>query len=247
MARVEGGKLAGGYDAGRDLTAESDRTWDRVIARFAPVAGPAVDVGCGTGRFSALLARCLGVGVVGVEPVAEMLEQTRRKPWPPRAGFVRGAAEAMPLRDASCGLAWLSNVIHHFDDLDASAREVRRVVCAGGPVLVCSWFPGHTPPASLWRWFPGGLAIAETFPTLEQTCTVFQRAGFERDDVQRVEQVVAIDADDYVRRVRTRADSTLAGLPDEEFASGLAQLERDAAAGRIREPVVGPLDLVVLK
>jgi hypothetical protein len=50
-----------------------------------------------------------------------------------------------------------------------------------------------------------------------------------------------------VDRVRVRADSTLRLLPDEEFAEGLAALERATAAETTPTLVVDHLDLLVLR
>jgi hypothetical protein len=50
-----------------------------------------------------------------------------------------------------------------------------------------------------------------------------------------------------VERVRRRADSTLQPLPDHEFVSGLAAMERAAAAEATPTPVVDHLDLLVLR
>ena len=51
-----------------------------------------------------------------------------------------GAAESIPLKDNSCGLAWLSHVWHHVRDRHACARELRRVLGHGSTVLVRGTF-----------------------------------------------------------------------------------------------------------
>jgi trans-aconitate methyltransferase len=39
-----------------------------------------VDLGCGTGRFSEMLAAELGARVIGLDPSEKMIDQARRKP-----------------------------------------------------------------------------------------------------------------------------------------------------------------------
>ena len=81
------------------------------------------------------------------------------------------------------------------------------------------------------------------FPTVE----AFAAAGFAFESLQPVPQVSAPGLQAAVERVRQRADSTLKPLPDEEFAQGLAALERAAAAEPTPTPVVDQLDLLVLR
>jgi SAM-dependent methyltransferase len=100
---------------------------------------------------------------------------------------------------------------------------------------------------SLFRFFPGAGRIAETFPTVEATVAAFATAGFAFESLQPVPQVSAPSLRAAVERVRQRADSTLKPLPDEEFAEGLAALERAAAAETTPTPVIDQLDLLVLR
>lgn len=76
---------------------------------------------------------------------------------------------------------------------------------------------------------PGAGRIADTFPAVEATVAAFEAAGFSFQALQQVPQVRAPSLRAALERVRLRADSTLQLLPDEEFAKGLAALERAAA------------------
>jgi hypothetical protein len=113
-------------------------------------------------------------------------------------------------------------------------------------VLICSSFPDRHQGISLFRFFPGAGRIADTFPTVEATVAAFEAAGFSFQALQQVPQVSAPSLRAALERVRLRADSTLQLLPDEEFAQGLAALER-AAAETTPTPVVDHLDLLVLR
>lgn len=93
--------------------------------------------------------------------------------------------ESLPLRAASCAAAWLSTVIHHIADLDAAARELRRVLRGDGPVLVRSAFPGREHGITLFRFFPGARRALARFPSVARVGEAFAAAGFrlveERD------------------------------------------------------------------
>src|ERR671933_666685 len=95
------------YDRGRDHGPEVLRLWMDVVASHAggrPVRA-VLDLGCGTGRFTAALA-------VGVDPSEKMLGQARAKLRDRRVSYERGSAEAIPLADASVDLIFMSMIFH---------------------------------------------------------------------------------------------------------------------------------------
>jgi ubiquinone/menaquinone biosynthesis C-methylase UbiE len=249
MARVDYDQLAASYDAGRALSSDGLEGWRAALAGYLPPPGglPVLDVGAGTGLFAAAIAGWFDAEVVAVEPSAGMHSQARLGRPHARVAWVGGRAEQLPLRDGCCGGAWLSTVIHHLGDLPRCARQLRRVVRAGGPVLIRSSFPGRHQGITLFRFFPGAGRIAAGFPTVEATVAAFEAAGFAFETLRQVPQVSAPSLRAAVERVRRRADSTLQPLPDHEFAAGLAAMERAAAAEATPTPVVDHLDLLVLR
>ena len=75
----------------------------------------------------------------------------------------------------------------------------------------------------------------------------FEGAGFGVQALRRVAQVSAPSLAAYRDKVRRRADTGLRLLPDDQFAAGLAALDRAAAAETTPTPVVDRLDLLVLR
>jgi SAM-dependent methyltransferase len=248
MARVDYDRMAAHYEQARSIALDGLEGWREALAAHLPPAGglPVLDLGAGTGLFAFALARWFDLDVIAVEPSAGMRAQARRRRPHPRVAQVGGRVEQLPLRARSCGAAWLSTVIHHLDDLPGCARALREVLPAGGPVLVRSAFPGRQDGITLFRFFPGARRIAATFPTVEATVEAFAAAGFALESLRPVSQVTAPGLRALAERVRLRADSTLAPLPDDELARGLAALER-AAATEPAGPVVDHLDLLVLR
>ncbi len=86
------------YDKARALLPATARLWQELIADYIdPGAAPLIlDLGCGTGRFSELLARRFGGQVIGIDPSERMLQQARRRPNPGNISYWiasrRGAA-----------------------------------------------------------------------------------------------------------------------------------------------------------
>jgi ubiquinone/menaquinone biosynthesis C-methylase UbiE len=230
--------------------------WRDEIARWLPGPGdparraPVLDLGAGTGQFAAAIAGWFGVQVVAVEPSRGMRAQAVRANAHPRVAWVAGVAERLPLRDGSCALAWVSTVVHHLDDLEAAAAELGRVLRPGAPVLVRQAFPGRMEDVTLYaRYFAGAgeFLVDGGLPTVQQVGTAFAAAGFRLEDLRRVAQVSATSLAAYRDKVRLRADTGLRLLPDDQFAAGLAALDRDADAETTPVPVVDRLDLLVLR
>jgi SAM-dependent methyltransferase len=245
MARVDYERMAADYERGRGLSDDALSGWRAAIARHLPEdATLIVDVGSGTGVFAAAMARWFGVEVIGVEPAAGMRSVARREHAHHRVAYVGGDAQRLPLRDASCDVAWLSTVIHHIPDLRMAAAEVARVLRPNGAALIRSSFPGRHDGITLFRYFPGAARIASSFPTVEETAAAFGEAGFALSRIESVQQVTAPSLAAAVERVRLRADTTLRLLSDEEFADGLRKMQEAADAAQ-PEPVVDRLDLLV--
>src|SRR6266545_5237109 len=196
---------------------------------------PVLDLGAGTGQFAAAIAGWLGVRVVAVEPSAGMRAQAASVHPHPAVALLGGRAERLPLRDACCAWAWVSTVVHHLDDLPAVARELRRVLRPGGPVLLRQAFPDRLDAVTLYgSFFPGAARIAVALlPTVEQVADGFAAAGFRVEALECVTQVSAPSLAAYRDKVRLRADTGLRLLPDEEFAAGLAALDRAAVVETI--------------
>lgn len=250
MRRVDYERMASLYERGRTLPPSAFAAWHAAVAPFIPPSPSSriLDIGSGTGMWCTALADWSGARVIGIEPARGMRHEAQRSHRHPRVEYVGGGAEFLPLSDGTVDLAWLSTVIHHVGDLAACAREARRVVRPGAPVLIRSAFPDAlTDFASTARFFPGALRIIAQFPTVQQTERVFQAAGFGLESTQSVAQESAPSVARFLDRVKTRADTTLALLPDDEFASGLARLEAAAARERFPEPVVHSLGLLVFR
>ena len=76
--------------------------------------------------------------VTALEPSAEMISQR-----PPDAGKAfQGVAEALPFPDQSFDAAMAVLTVHHWTDLEAGLREMRRV--AKGPLVILTFDP-HAP------------------------------------------------------------------------------------------------------
>jgi len=90
-----------------------------------------LELGCGTGVFLEQTARS-GATIHGLDLSEELLAKARaRLAGQANVTLDQGNAEQMPYPDADFDAVYGSSVLHHLD-LDASLREVRRVLKPGG-------------------------------------------------------------------------------------------------------------------
>jgi SAM-dependent methyltransferase len=109
------------------------------LATSAAAAGMALDVGCGTGIFTRLLAAALppGFTVVGIEPSADMRATAASRADPAgRTRFAAGRAEALPVAARSVALVTAATAVHWFDRPRFYAEAARALVPAGALAIV---------------------------------------------------------------------------------------------------------------
>jgi SAM-dependent methyltransferase len=252
MARISyDDQTAAAFKAAREVPRDALGEWRAALRRhLRPSPGMTlVDIGAGTGGFSAAFSDWFGLAIVAVEPSAAMRAQIPRRPG---IQVVEGNAGALPLPDDSADAAWLSTVIHHVPDLEAAAREIRRVLRPGAPVLIRQPFPGRTGGIELVRWFPETARTIDTFPSVERACQAFAAAGFRQEALEQVSQTYPASLADLLAKADTYrdADTTMRNLTDEEFLRGKERLRRAVRRGEEsgdRERRASWLDLLVLR
>jgi ubiquinone/menaquinone biosynthesis C-methylase UbiE len=244
-------QTARAFKAVREVPADGLAHWQEAVRRhLRPWPGMTLaDIGAGTGAFAAAFSDWFGLDIVAVEPSAAMRARILGRPG---IRVLDGNAGALPLPDDSADAAWLSTVIHHVPDLEAAAREIRRVLRPGAPVLIRQAFPGRSDRIELVRWFPETARTIDTYPTVEQTCRAFAAAGIRREALEQVPQSNVNSLAEFLGQADTfrAADTTMRGLTEEEFRRGKERLRRAAHQAKETanpEPRTSWLDLLVLR
>jgi SAM-dependent methyltransferase len=118
--------------------------YSRALApEFAQTAGVsrgqrALDVGCGTGALTTVLAEIAGgTSVAAVDPSEPFVESCRSSV--PEADVRVAPAEDLPFEDGTFDCALSQLVFHFVQDPAASVREMARVTRPGGLVAACVW------------------------------------------------------------------------------------------------------------
>jgi len=127
--------------------------YERYMGRWSRLAGEAflqwlrpapglrwLDVGCGNGAFTEILAeRCAPASLHGVDPAEAQLAFARARPSLRAAQLRQGDAMALPFAEASFDAAVMPLVIFFVPDPARGVAEMARVLAPGGIACAYAW------------------------------------------------------------------------------------------------------------
>jgi SAM-dependent methyltransferase len=139
--------------SGQQIRFEDGAAYDRGMGQWSLAAGevfldwlaPAqglrwLDVGCGSGAFTDLVARkCAPAEMYGIDPSEAQLAYARTRPAAHGATFQQGDAQALPFPDNRFDAAVMALVIFFVPEPAKGVAEMARVVGPGGTVAAYAW------------------------------------------------------------------------------------------------------------
>jgi ubiquinone/menaquinone biosynthesis C-methylase UbiE len=223
------------YDLGRNLGTQATGALMELLRRYAPhPVGLVIDLGCGTGRFTAALAETFHARVVGVEPAANMRRAAAGKLYSGAVSFVSGAAEHVPFKDDVADVVFLSQVLHHVADRAAAFREVRRVLKRGGRLSVRQTTRENLDACGSYfyqRFFPEARAFDERrLPFRAEISRLARSCACRTIAIETTRHEIAATGLEYVEKIALRAYSDLECISDAAFRNGLSALQEYSAA-----------------
>ncbi|MBL6786415.1 MAG: class I SAM-dependent methyltransferase [PS1 clade bacterium] len=240
--RVVYDKIGDDYDATRK---PDPRVRDALADHLAlDAAGVYLDVGCGTGNYTAALA-ALGGCWTGIDPSDQMLSAARAKG--PNIRWVRATAERLPFVDARFDAVVSTLALHHMADLSAAFRDIDRVLRPAGRTVIFTATPDQARQCWLAHYFPDMIEKdARGLPSLAQIDAALRDTRLTLSTVTPF--FITPDTQDLIfysgkyrpalylsPTVRARMSPFRLSVTSSELASGLNQLESDIADGSINQ------------
>jgi ubiquinone/menaquinone biosynthesis C-methylase UbiE len=149
----------------RDIFADYFRIFPWAL--LPPGGGTGVDVGCGTGRWSMLVApRVAHLHVLDASPEALAVARQNLKSAN-NVSFHAASVADMPLPQASLDFAYSLGVLHHVPDTQAAIEAIAGKLKPGAPFLVYLYYALDNRPAwyrTLWRISNAGRLVISRLP-----------------------------------------------------------------------------------
>ncbi len=174
-------QAAADWDA---LEVEETHVRLREIVAGLDIAPGAVvlDVGCGTGILLPLLRESMnGDGhIVALDLSGKMLKQASSKGH--KAVYVQGDAQSLPLPEGVFDWVFCNAIFPHFLDKSRALAELRRVLRAGGHLVIC-----HTASRQAINEFhrsAGGIVAHDTIPDEGEMLRLLRETGLVEAQVR---------------------------------------------------------------
>jgi ubiquinone/menaquinone biosynthesis C-methylase UbiE len=150
-----------------------------------PKDGRVLDIGCGSGWATRLLAESASEGrVTGIDISDEMIQLAREQSKDhSNVDFEVASAEQLPFADAEFTHAFSMESLYYYRDLPKALKEINRVMKAGG--LFCAVVDMYWESPATHQWVES-LKVPVQLLRVEQYRSLFQNAGFTNVRDQRV-------------------------------------------------------------
>jgi SAM-dependent methyltransferase len=237
--------------------------YERMMGKWSRLAGgvfldwlkPAsglrwIDVGCGNGAFTELLAeRCAPAEIQGVDPSEAQLAFARTRHTAGIAQFQKGDAMALPFADNSFDAAAMALVIFFVPEPAAGVAEMARVVRPGGTIASYAWdiegggFPVEPVLAELrGMGFPPIRPPSSAASRMENLRALWTGAGLDRIETREIAvQRTFTDFDDFWTTALLGASvkATVATMTPDQLEQVKERVRKQLGAGHGKPVTLG--------
>ncbi len=230
------------YSISRALPSQTIELWlDTTYQNVSGQINGILDIGCGDGRFSVPLSLKFNTMVYGVDPSKKMLAVAKkREEVEHQVEYLQGTAENIPLTNGAVSMVFMSMVYHHLDDIVRATYEINRVLTPQGYLVVRNATKEDILQNELFNFFPTAKEIElQRLPSEKEVVLNFQTQGFSLVDNRVLNQIFALNPQEFYDKVSQRGLSAFRLISDSDFEEGLKQFkeycERKPTDDRIYE------------
>ena len=176
-----------------------------IVKMQIPANAVVLDVGCGSGWAARLIATQASQGhVIGIDVSDEMIrlasDQSRDFP---NLEFKVASAESLPFGDAKFSHAFSMESLYYYADIEAAAREIRRVLRPGGLFVTVVDLYKENEPSHQWI---DNLNVPVHLLSANDYRALFERVGFSDVRDERVIDPTPVPEDYPGTTFKTRDD-----------------------------------------
>ncbi len=170
-----------------------------------PTGARVLDVGCGSGWATRLMAEKAREGtVVGIDIADEMVKLARETSASfPNVEFRVASAESLPFSDGEFSYAFSMESLYYYGDMLAALQEIKRVLKPGGLFVTVVDLYQENEPTRQWV---DDLKVPVQFLSIADYHSLFERAGFVNVSDRRLYDPAPIPAEYDGGSFKTRED-----------------------------------------
>lgn len=196
-----------------------------------------LDLGCGTGNYLDVFQHNTPGQFYGVEPSSRMRLLAQQKN--PNLTIKDGDAYHVPFGDGYFDFVYMTDVIHHIDDLSRLFAELHRVLKSAGRICIVTQSHQQIAQRPITKFFPETIAVDQArYPTIDTTIQHAAAFTFMKTTTIQEHQPIVLGAD-FLELVQKKGYSMLHLISDEAYKRGLHQLESTLQSGDIEAKTAG--------
>ena len=182
-----------------------------------------LDVGCGTGNNTILLASTVQNRVIGLDVSHGMLQKAYEKQS--QIPFVQAPADCIPFATESVDFVFMTEVLHHLPDIPATLHEICRILKSSGSFCIVTQSHKQIDRRMTSRFFPASAAVdKERYPDIDVIEDLLFKAGFSAVNSKEYTYSPVRLGDEYLETVTKRGFSMLHKISNEDYEKGLEDL-----------------------
>jgi SAM-dependent methyltransferase len=192
-----------------------------------------LDIGCGTGNYTALVEIISGAQVYGLDASQGMLERAAKKN--PRLHLAIGDAADLPYEDGFFDFIFMTDVIHHIADINAMFRSIARVLKPFAKVCIATQSHRQIDARYVSEFFPATASVDKRrYPDVPEIVVAAAEADLVHLRSEVIDEGHPVEiGDHFLELVAKKGYSMFHLITDEEYQTGLSSLKAALARGAI--------------
>ncbi|MFW9908978.1 MAG: class I SAM-dependent methyltransferase [Candidatus Thorarchaeota archaeon] len=184
-----------------------------------------LDIGCGTGNNTLLLAATTSSQVIGLDLSIGMLREASPKSL--LLPLVQSPANILPFCDESFEFVFMTEVAHHLPDVNTTLSEIFRILRTCGSFCLVTQSHRQIEGRMTSRFFPATIEVDQArYPDIDVLEESMRAAGFHQvDSREHIFRPVRLGTD-YLITVSKRGYSMLHKISDDDYNRGLNALRK---------------------
>lgn len=182
-----------------------------------------LDVGCGTGNNTILLASAVQAYVVGLDISYGMLEKACKKKS--HIPLVQAPADCIPFASDSLDFVYMTEVLHHLPDIPTTFQEIHRILKNSRSLCIVTQAHKQIDHRMTSRFFPRTAIIdKERYPDIDMIENLLLTSGFSKVNPKKYTYKPVHLGPEYLETIEKRGFSMLHKISMDEYKKGLEDI-----------------------